>query len=64
MTGICTSFNSTLGYGFCSSESDGVARFFHHTNIIGERPVRGCRVTFDAVTTPKGPAAVNVQVSP
>ena len=63
--GVVKWFNEKKGYGFLSQE-DGDDVFVHYTSIQGEgfkTLKEGDAVEFEVQEGPKGPQAVNVQVS-
>ena len=63
--GVVKWFNEKKGYGFLSQE-DGDDVFVHYTSIKGEgfkTLKEGESVEFEVQEGPKGPQAVNVQVS-
>jgi CspA family cold shock protein len=63
--GVVKWFNEKKGYGFLSQE-DGDDVFVHYTSIKGEgfkTLKEGDSVEFEVQEGPKGPQAVNVQVS-
>lgn len=63
--GVVKWFNEKKGYGFLSQE-DGDDVFVHYTSIKGEgfkTLKEGDAVEFEVQEGPKGPQAVNVQVS-
>ena len=63
--GVVKWFNEKKGHGFLSQE-DGDDVFVHYTSIKGEgfkTLKEGDSVEFEVQEGPKGPQAVNVQVS-
>ena len=64
MTGTIKKLVSDKGFGFITAEGLSKDLFFHMNSLVGTdfNSLRdGDTVTFDTETTPKGPAAVNVQ---
>jgi CspA family cold shock protein len=58
-------FNDSKGFGFIQQDG-GQDVFVHHTSIAGggfKSLTEGQRVKFDIENSPKGPKAVNVQVT-
>ena len=56
-------FNDSKGYGFITGE-DGTDAFVHHGDIQGEgfkSLAEGDSVTFEMISGPKGPKAINVR---
>lgn len=64
-TGQVKWFSGEKGYGFIV-KPDGDEIFFHRSQIVGESPVsleEGTPVTFEQVSTERGPEANQVKVS-
>ena len=64
MTGTIKKLVSDKGFGFITAEGLSKDLFFHMNSLAGidfNSLREGDTVTFDTETTPKGPAAVNVQ---
>ena len=58
-------FNDSKGFGFIQQDG-GQDVFVHHTSIAGggfKSLTEGQRVKFDIENSPKGPKAINVQVT-
>jgi cold shock protein len=57
-------FNDARGFGFLAPDDKSADLFFHHSNVVGDRPVEGDRVSFEPATDlrNKKPHAVNVRV--
>ncbi|MCP5143902.1 MAG: cold-shock protein [Gammaproteobacteria bacterium] len=57
-------FNDSKGFGFITPADGGKDVFVHHTAILGsgfKSLAEGQQVSFEVKSTPKGPAAANVQ---
>ena len=60
-TGIITFLNEEKEYGFITSSKGGENLFFHLSNCV--HPVKkGNKVTFEVIKSPKGFAAVEIQL--
>ena len=64
MPGHIIAINRYHGYGWLRPVGDELDRWFHATGIVGDQPIEtfrpGDRVTFEAITTERGPAARSV----
>jgi len=64
ITGKVKWFNDSKGFGFIAPEDGSKDVFVHHSAIVGtgfKTLTEGQRVKFEIKSTPKGPAAENVQ---
>jgi CspA family cold shock protein len=62
-TGTVKWFSDDKGYGFITPDDPGKDLFVHFSGIAGDgfrSLTEGSKVSYDAETGPKGPAAVNV----
>jgi CspA family cold shock protein len=62
-TGTVKWFNDDKGFGFITPDEGSKDLFVHHSGIAGEgfkSLAEGARVSYDAESGPKGPAAANV----
>lgn len=63
-TGVIKWFDNERGYGFISG-NEGLDVFVHHSQVKEKTHNKdlheGEQVTFDVITRPKGPQAINVQ---
>jgi cold shock protein len=64
-TGRLKSFNPDKGVGWISPD-DGGRDFFVHNEVFKRScvyPIQGMRLEFEASSTPRGPAAINLRVA-
>ena len=63
-TGTVKWFNDDKGFGFITPDEPGTDLFVHHSAIRAtgfKSLAEGAKVSYDAETGPKGPAAANVE---
>lgn len=64
MTGTIKKIIGDKGFGFIAVEGEEKDLFFHSKSLVGVEFTElkeGDTVSFETETTPKGPAAINVQ---
>lgn len=59
--GIVKFFNANKGFGFIVQDQ-GKDIFFHCSEVKGDNPVDGDKVTYEVGESRQGPCAINVQV--